>query len=271
MHIALKPVEHLLFATDLVLVADFRCGAEEKLFRNSGPSNANCIIFPSTCTKILRAGGQATFEHPADVSFMNRGEEYERQPISKEGTFSTWYTFDDALLDELLFDANIRDLEFPEPQRHVPARTILDQRRLFAAIREGAPLDRMLVEEKLIALTRSILGLSSGPASFRPAVVSRSTEYLLAHYTQPLSLSDVARAAGASVSYLSRAFHAATGMTMSAFRQRLRLTHSLDLLPRYSGNVTDLALELGFSSHSHFTSCFRSLFDICPTEFLRHP
>ena len=71
------------------------------------------------------------------------------------------------------------------------------------------------------------------------------------------------------MSYVSRAFHAATGMTMSAFRQRLRLTRSLDLLPRYSGNVTDLALDLGFSSHSHFTSCFRNLFEISPTQFLR--
>ena len=268
-HIALKPVERQLFATDLVLVADFRCATDDKLFRNSGPSNANCIVFPSTCTKILRAGGRATFEHPADVSLMNRGEEYEREAISQEGTFSTWYALDDELLGEILFDANIRALEFPEPQRHVPARTILDQRRLFAAIREGSPLDPMLVEERLIALTRSIFGLSSEPASFRPAVVSRSTEYLLAHYTQCLSLSDVARAAGASVSYVSRAFHAATGMTMSAFRQRLRLTHSLDLLPQYSRNVTALALDLGFSSHSHFTSCFRSLFDISPTQFLR--
>src|SRR4029077_20489725 len=102
-----------------------------------------------------RAGGRSTLEHPADVSFMNRGEEYEREAISEEGTFTSWYTLDDALLEELLFDANIRAREFPEPQRHVPARTILDQRRLFAAIREGRLLDRMVVEEKLLALTRT--------------------------------------------------------------------------------------------------------------------
>jgi len=268
-HIELKPVERMLFATDLVAVADFRCAAEEKLFRNSGPSNANCIVFPSTCTKILRAGQHATFEHPADVSFMNRGEEYEREAISAEGAFTTWYTLADDLLEEILFDAGMPALEFPEPQRHVPAQTILDQRRLFAAIREGRPIDRLLVEERLIALTRSIFGVRSEPSSFHPAVVSRATEYLLAHYTHPLSLSDVARAAGASVSYVSRAFHGATGMTMSAFRQRLRLTRSLDLLPHYSRNVTALALDLGFSSHSHFTSCFRSVFEISPTQFLR--
>jgi AraC family transcriptional regulator len=268
-HIALKPVERNLFETRLVLMADFRCAVDEKLFRYSGPSNANCIIFPSTCTKILRACGRATFEHPGDVSFMNRGEEYEREAISEEGTLATWYTLDDALLEELLFEANIPSLEFPQPQRHVPAQAILDQRRLFSAIRAGVAVDPMLVEEKLIALTRSIFGGTSEAASFRPAIVSRSTEYLLAHYTESLSLSDVARAAGASVSYVSRAFHAATGMTMSAFRQRLRLTRSLDLLPQYSRNVTELALDLGFSSHSHFTSCFRSVFDISPTEFLR--
>jgi AraC-like DNA-binding protein len=56
---------------------------------------------------------------------------------------------------------------------------------------------------------------------------------------------------------------------MSAYRQRVRLTRSLDLLPQYEGNVTDLALELGYSSHSHFTYCFRSVFAMSPTAFLR--
>jgi len=258
MHVALKPVEHLLFETDLVLVADFRCRPDDALFRDSGPSNADCIVFPSTCTKIIRPHGRTTFESPADVSFMNHGEEYRREAISEEGTYSTWYTLNDELLRELL-DGRA----FAHPPRSIPVRTILAQRRLFAGIRSGAVLDSLAVEEKLISLTRMIVGTDR-----ERTAVCRATAYLLAHFSEPVSLSHVASAAGASVSYLSRAFHAATGMTMSAFRQRVRLTRSLDLLPQYEGNVTDLALELGYSSHSHFTACFRTLFDMSPTEFL---
>ena len=263
MHVSLKPVEHLLFETDLVLVADFRCRPDDALFRDSGPSNANCIVFPSTCTKIIRPHGRTTFESPADVSFMNLGEEYRREVISEEGTYSTWYTLSDDLLRELLDGKG-----FAHPQIPIPARTILEQRRLFAGIRNGTVLDALAVEEKLISLTRMILGTDCERTQVCPAVVERATAYLLAHFSEPVSLSHVARAAGASVSYLSRAFHAAKGMTMSAFRQRVRLTHSLDLLPQYDGNVTDLALELGYSSHSHFTACFRTMFDMSPTEFL---
>ena len=271
MDVSLKPVERLLFETDLALVADFRCRPDDRLFRNSGPSNANCIIFPSTSTKIIRRKRHATLESPADVSLMNRGEEYEREVISEEGTFTTWYTLADEVLDEILFDAGVRDLNFPVYQVRVPARTILEQRRLWAAIRAAKAIDPLAVEEKLIHLTRSILGCSARPEAMAvsPSAVERATEYLLAHFSEPLSLSDVARAAGASVSYLSRAFHSTMGITMSAYRQRVRLTRSLDLLPQYEGNVTDLALELGYSSHSHFTYCFRSVFAMSPTAFLR--
>jgi AraC-like DNA-binding protein len=199
---------------------------------------------------------------------MNRGEEYEREVISEEGTFTTWYTLADEVLDEILFDAGVRELAFPVCQVRVPAQTVLEQRRLWAAIRQGKAIDPLAVEERLIHLTRSILGTGVVSVIVSPTVVERATEYLLAHFNEPVSLSRVARAAGASVSYLSRAFHSASGMTMSAYRQRVRLTRSLDLLPQYQGNVTDLALELGYSSHSHFTSCFRSLFAMSPTQFL---
>ena len=196
MHIALKPVERLLFATDLVLVADFRCAADEKLFRNSGPSNANCIVFPSTCTKILRAGGRATFEHPADVSFMNRGEEYEREASAKRGlhhVVRSTTRCSRSFSSTRIFEGS----SFPQPQRHVPARTILDQRRLyFAAFREGHSAGSHAGRGETPRSDANDFRSAQRAGVVCPAVVSRATEYLLAHYTRPVSLSDVARAAG---------------------------------------------------------------------------
>jgi AraC-like DNA-binding protein len=49
---------------------------------------------------------------------------------------------------------------------------------------------------------------------------------------------------------------------------QLRLARALVELP-YSTDITSLALDLGFSSHSHFTLAFRSAFGCTPSEFRR--
>jgi AraC-like DNA-binding protein len=47
---------------------------------------------------------------------------------------------------------------------------------------------------------------------------------------------------------------------------QLRLAHALDALPSTS-DLTQLALDVGFSSHSHFTSRFRRAFGTTPSRF----
>ena len=49
---------------------------------------------------------------------------------------------------------------------------------------------------------------------------------------------------------------------------RLRLARALDLLGEYD-DLTALSLELGFSSHSHFSSTFRQAYGRTPAEFRR--
>jgi AraC-like DNA-binding protein len=49
---------------------------------------------------------------------------------------------------------------------------------------------------------------------------------------------------------------------------RLRLTRALDLLARCD-DLTRLSLDLGFSSHSHFTSAFRRAYGCTPAYFRR--
>ncbi|MBV8516453.1 MAG: helix-turn-helix transcriptional regulator [Acidobacteria bacterium] len=272
MDVPLKPMERPLFRSELALVAEFACTPDEPLYADSGPSNAHCVVFPSTSTRILRRGRPAMLENPTAVSFFNRGEEYRREVISSRGTYATWYTLADELLDEILRDAHVRERCFRAQQTVVPPATIYRQRRLLGRLLRGTPTEALAVEEELVSLTRELVARAAAvpPPAPRPneQLVHRAIRCLLVNFSAPVTLRALARHTGASPAYLSRVFHAATGLTMSDFRQRLRLVSSLDLLPAYEGQVTDLALELGYSSHSHFTSCFRALFDASPTRFI---
>ncbi|ESZ66656.1 hypothetical protein X728_04825 [Mesorhizobium sp. L103C120A0] len=57
-------------------------------------------------------------------------------------------------------------------------------------------------------------------------------------------------------------------MPLYRYHLRLRLARALDLLGRYD-NLTTLGLDLGFSSHSHFSSAFRQVYGRTPAEFQR--
>jgi AraC-like DNA-binding protein len=56
------------------------------------------------------------------------------------------------------------------------------------------------------------------------------------------------------------------GLPLYRYQLRLRLARALDLLAQYD-DLTALGLDLGFSSHSHFSAAFRAMYDRSPSEF----
>ena len=67
---------------------------------------------------------------------------------------------------------------------------------------------------------------------------------------------------------LTQLFHAVEGVPLHAYLTGLRLARALAELP-HTDDLTELALELGFSSHSHFSARFRRAFGLTPSEFRR--
>lgn len=77
-------------------------------------------------------------------------------------------------------------------------------------------------------------------------------------------LSSVAQVVHCSPFHLARQFHAVTGETISRYLLRLRLGLALERLAEGERHLARLALELGFSHHSHFSSRFRTAFGLTP-------
>jgi AraC-like DNA-binding protein len=271
MNVALKPVEESVFTSRLVFLAEYHCLPDDPLFANSGPSNAHAIVFPLTSTRIIREG-TAILELPTFVTLYNAGVEYSSEIVSPEGSHCAWMTIDPGVLFEVLGNVAVASRPFPVDQVAVDASLALRQRSLFQFARRFGDADPLTVEDESIALVEQIAARirSTVDSPSRPpaGVIERARALLAAQFAAPLSLADVARQVGVSPAYLSRAFRAVTGQTMHAFREELRLRRSLDLLPASRGDFTRVALDLGYSSHSHFSSRFRRYFGITPLEFV---
>jgi AraC-like DNA-binding protein len=68
--------------------------------------------------------------------------------------------------------------------------------------------------------------------------------------------------------YLTQVFQQVEGLPLYRYQLNLRLARALDLLAGHD-DLTTLGLELGFSSHSHFTAAFQRTYGRSPSEF-RH-
>jgi AraC-like DNA-binding protein len=82
------------------------------------------------------------------------------------------------------------------------------------------------------------------------------------------TLADIATKVGVSPVYLTQAFQQVEGLPLYRFQLRLRLARALDLLARYD-DLSTLSMDLGFSSHSHFTAAFRQTYGRTPAAFQR--
>lgn len=89
---------------------------------------------------------------------------------------------------------------------------------------------------------------------------------------EPPTLEEIGRAVGCSPFHLSRTFSTATGLTIPQYIRQLRLERAADLLRSGKFNVTEAALEVGYSSLSHFSQAFHETFGCCPGLYpLRTP
>lgn len=96
--------------------------------------------------------------------------------------------------------------------------------------------------------------------------VEAAKSYIARHIGENVSLAEIAEAANASPFNFARMFQQQTGMPVHRYLTRLRLRTSLERISQSASDLTSIALDLGFSSHSHFTDVFRREFGKTPSE-----
>jgi AraC-like DNA-binding protein len=263
LEIHLKPVETLLFRSDIVAAGRFRCPADHPLFRDSGPCSHHTFVFPRSITAIRFDDGHTFVGSPASVVFYNQHQLYTRSKIS-DADVCDWLTLADDQLAELLSTDDVRH-PFTIAETTLDPATFLRQRRLFDAFDRGETPDALEVEESALGILRRIAPTPTARFDSAADAVEEAKAIVTKNFARQLSLRELARAVGLSPFQLCRAFHARTGQTLTRYRHELRLRLALDRLRDPAVDLTDLSLDLGYASHSHFTARFRRHFGIVPS------
>jgi AraC family transcriptional regulator len=97
--------------------------------------------------------------------------------------------------------------------------------------------------------------------------VERVVALLRKHLAEPLSLEEIGCQVGCSPFHLSRTFSAEAAMTIPQYLRKLRMERAAELLQSGKYNVTEAAMEVGYSSLSHFSQSFCQTMGCCPALY----
>jgi AraC-like DNA-binding protein len=269
----------------LVSITDVRCRPSSGRLSGEEQANAHEVVFPRAGVFVKHAGGRRAVADPNHVLFFNAGEHYNVSHPVPGGDDCTCFVFSDETLMDVLcsYDPAARDRPGrPFPATHCPVepQTIIRRQRLRRRLGDRST-SGLEIEESALELLHEVVRDAYRSREVTPRWRRPGTQRLRRDWVEAvkllmaerpgvnLSLGEIARAVHCSPFHLARLFRAAVGSTIHQYQLRLRLALALERLPDYPASLTHLALDLGFSSHSHFTTAFRRLFGTSPSAFRR--
>jgi len=271
--------DQVRFATPLLLIGEFECAVEHARFRDAGRIR-NCVVaFPRRAVWIHRADQAPFVADPTVATIYSPGASYERRALSPGGDHSHWFGLPESVAREIVRDADPRAADgvdpFPIARAAVPAALLRAQRALVDSL--GEPnVDHAAVEERSVDILRALFrAQSKSPSSARSpraptpaarALVEAAKSEIHRGLFENQSVSEIAAALGASTFHLCRTFRSVTGSTLHGYRRELRLRAALELTGAHRGQLSRLALDLGFHSHAHFTAAYRATFGEPPSR-----
>ena len=202
-----------------------------------------------------RGRQHATFDSSRLLQ-LDAGFDYrERHPVSGRGHRALLFVPSVAFLEE----SPALQSAFGHLSRPVGSRMAMLAAQWRLRGRDPSGLDDLWC-----ATMREIEGCRSGVTD--SILVNRAKAYLAVNLSAPVSLAAIAAQLRVSPNHLTQSFTRAEGVPLYRYHLRLRLQRALERLPRCD-DLTQLALDVGFSSHSHFSEAFRRHFGMTPSAY----
>lgn len=127
-------------------------------------------------------------------------------------------------------------------------------------------LSRAFFHQILITVLRTYDTFSGRTFS---AKIEKAKQYLRENFREKLRMEDVAAVSGYSPGHFHEVFLKEVGLTPLQFQLRARIYEAKRLLIKTDLNITDIGLDLGFSSSQYFSTTFRKIVGLTPASY-RH-
>ncbi|MBB3389924.1 AraC-like DNA-binding protein [Rhizobium sp. BK275] len=264
----------LLLKTNTVTIRDIVCNGECRHKSGEECAHKTSLVYPYRGVFMRHVGRTDTVAEANQVLFFNVEQGYRISHPVDGGDACIDLSIDQTLLAELAPRDQVQAGElfgFKRQRRRIDPRA----QALVALLRHGlhrGVAETLEAETLALTLVRRSLGErtshAAGASVGRQKLVDRAKLVLSSDLARRWTLAEIATEVGVSPVYLTQVFQQVEATPLYRYQLRLRLARALDLLGEYE-DLTALGLDLGFSSHSHFTSSFRQTYGQTPAEFQR--
>lgn len=223
------------------------------------PAGHGLVLVRRGCFVHRAAGRTADVDPTVGYVSMPGDEEYFAHPAG--GDLCTSISLSAKLWRSLAPDR-------PAPSLYVDARLDLVHRRFLAAAANG-DVD-YAVTEQLLALVATALSRTE-PRSPRAdrAMTGQARMAIQAGHPASAGLLSLAELLAVSPYRLSRAFTRELGISLTRYRNRVRVSRALDRLEAGEPDLAGLAAELGFADQAHLTRTVRDHCGATPAALRR--
>jgi AraC-like DNA-binding protein len=253
---------------------DVHCQGSRRSLSAEESATATQLVFPYRGVYVRHLGRDEAVAEANQALFFNAGEGYRVSHPTPGGDASLTLIISEPQLRELAPRSFLRDGAAPAFRRQrlrIDPRTqaIMALLRHSLRRRTAEPLEAEILALTLAkrTLTDHITHAAGGSAG-RQRLADRVKLALAGDLSRRWTLAEIAAEVGGSPVYLTQVFQQVEGLPLYRYQLRLRLARALDLLEHYD-DLTALSLDLGFSSHSHFSAAFREAYGRSPSEFRR--
>ena len=265
----------LLLSTETVDAWDVVCPGRWREASAEELATKTHLVFPYRGTYVHRVGLRDHVAEANRVVFINEGEPYRVSHPVEGGDATLSIGVDAATLLELT----------PAEYRHPRGRASFNRSGLRIDTRAQAlatelrhrltrdTIDPLTAETLTLELIRHTLSTNTFHAARhrngRPKKIADRAKLILhSDLSRRWTLKDVAADIGISPVYLTDVFRRVEGVPLYRYHLQLRLARALSVLADCD-NLAQLALDLGFNSHSHFSAAFKQTYKQSPSKFQR--
>ncbi len=103
-----------------------------------------------------------------------------------------------------------------------------------------------------------------------PPIIENVKKMIDEHIGEELSITELARMMKISVHYLAHLFKSVTGITVTEYRNEMRLTEAKKLLINTEKSITEIAIEVGFNSSTYFAEVFLKHENVSPKQYRKY-
>jgi AraC family transcriptional regulator len=252
-------------------------GAEDRPFEERTSAITIALVLAGTFA--YRGERGPWLMSPGALLLGNAGDAFECSHQYGSGDRCLSFQFDSDLFERIAYDAGASDHRL-EGGRLPPLRMLSPlaaRARLAVAAGHGSGLyswPSLAVEGIALEIGAAVATIMAGGQRELPTRATRDAGRIArvlrrmeSVSAEPVTIADLASAAGLSSYHFLRTFKRVTGVTPHQWLLRARLRDAAMHLVASSRPITEIALDVGFDDLSNFIRSFRAEFGVSPRQY----